>query len=126
MNENPAELPRREYEDPVEVTPAGELQEDDEPPCPTGPTTTLEQEDPFRLDESDESEVEVKRRKGKGKKTSAQDSQHEHALAVASPIPPFWRIRMSEAGFPERSNAFHHMLDRGLYASCYDNNVYAG
>jgi hypothetical protein len=33
---------------------------------------------------------------------------------------------MSEAGFPERDNAFCHMLDRSLYVSCYDNNVYAG
>jgi len=126
MNENPVELARREYEDPVEVTPAGELQEDDEPPRPTEPTATLEQEDPFGLDESDESEPEVKSRKGKGKKKSTQESQREHALAIAGPIPPFWRIRMSEAGFPERSNAFRHMLDRGLYASRYDNNVYAG
>ena len=33
---------------------------------------------------------------------------------------------MSEANFPERDNAFRHMLDRGLYASRYDNNVFAG
>jgi hypothetical protein len=37
MNESPVVVPRREYEDPIEVTPAGELQNDDEPPRPTGP-----------------------------------------------------------------------------------------
>jgi hypothetical protein len=126
MGESPVAAPRREYEEPVEVVPVGELQWDDEPPRPTEPTITLEQEDPFGLDESDESEPETKRKKGKGKKKSAIESQREHALAVAGPIPPFWRIRLSAAGFPERDNAFRHMLDRGLYASRYDNNVYAG
>jgi len=103
----------------------GELQGDDEPPRLNEPVVTTEQEDPFRLDESDESEPETKRKKGKGKKKSAQDSQREHALAVAGPVPPFWRIRKSAAGFPERDNVFRHMLDRGLYASQYNNNVYA-
>jgi len=126
MKEIPVTMRRQEYEDPVEVTPAGELQGDDEPPQPNELVVTTEQEDPFGLDESDESEPETKRKKGKGKKKSAQDSQREHALAVAGPVPPFWRIRRSAAGFPERDNAFRHMLDRGLYASRYDNNMYAG
>ena len=126
MTESPVTAPRREYEKPIEVTPAGELQEDDEPPRPTEPTPALEQEDLFGLDESDKSEPETKRKKGKGKQKSAQDAQREHALNMAGPIPPFWRIRLSEAGFPERNNTFRYMLDRGLYASRYDNNVYAG
>ena len=92
MTESPVVASRREYEDPVEITPAGELQGDDEPPCPTEPTTMLDQEDPFGLDESDESEPETKRKKGKGKKKNAQEAQHEHALAMAGPIPPFWRV----------------------------------
>ena len=126
MKENPVTAPRQEYEDPVEVTPVGELQDDDEPPCPAAPTIPLEQEDPFRLDESDESEPETKRKKGKGKKKSTQETQREHALAVAGPIPLFWRIRTSETNIPERHNAFCYMLDRGLYISCYDNHVFAG
>jgi hypothetical protein len=99
----------------------------------------LEQEDPFGLDESDESEPETKKKKGKGKKKkgkgkkkkgkgkkkSPQDTQHKHALAVVGPIPPFWRIKLSAAGFLEHDNAFRYMLNQGLYASCYDNNVYA-
>ena len=126
MKESPVTAPKREYEDPVEVNPIGKLQEDDEPPRPTEPTTTLEQEDPFGLDESDESEPETRKKKGKGKRKSAQESQREHALAVAGPIPPFWRVKLSAAGYPERDNAFRYMLDRGIYASRYDNNVYAG
>jgi len=126
MKESPVTAPRREYEDPIEVTPAGELQNDDEPPRPIEPTPALEQEDPFGLDESDESEPETRRKKGKRKKKSTQEAQCEHALSVAGPIPPFWRIKMSAAGFPEHDNAFRYMLDQGLYASRYDNNVYAG
>jgi hypothetical protein len=86
MTESPAEAPCREYEDPVEVIPAGELQGDNEPPCPTEPTTTLEQEDPFGLDESDESEPETKKKKGKGQKKSPQDtnaSTHWQWLALS-------------------------------------------
>jgi len=45
---------------------------------------------------------------------------------MAGPIPPFWRVRLSEAGFPECDNAFRYMLDRGLYASRYDNHMFAG
>jgi len=113
MKESPVAAPRREYEDPVEVNPIGKLQEDDEPPRPTEPTATLEQEDPFGLDESDELEPETKRKKGKGKKKSAQESQREHVLAMAGPIPPFWRVKLSAASYPERDNAFHYMLDQG-------------
>ena len=69
------------------------------------------EEDPFGLDENDESEPETKRKKGKGKKKSAQEAQRKHALAIAGPITPFWRIKMSEANFPERDNVFRHMLD---------------
>jgi len=75
--------------------------------------------------ESDESEPETKRNKGKGKKKSAQEAQCEHALAIAGPIPPFWRIKMSETNFPEHDNVFRHMLDWGLYTSRYNNNVFA-
>ena len=74
MTESPVVASRQEYEDPVEITPAGELQGNDEPPCPTEPMTMLEQEDPFGLDKSDESEPETKRKKGKGKKKSAQEA----------------------------------------------------
>ena len=101
MKESTTVAPRRKYEDPVEITPARELQNDDKPPRPTGPTPALEQEDPFGLDESDQSEPETRRKNGKGKKKSTQDDQRNHALNVAGPIPPFWRIRASAAGFPE-------------------------
>jgi len=125
MKESPVAAPQREYEDPIEVTPVGELQEDDEPPCPAVPTALLVEEDPFGLDKSDESEPETKRKKGKDKKKSAQEAQRKHALAIAGPIPPFWRIEMSETNFPERDNAFRHMLNQGLYASHYNNNMFA-
>jgi len=128
MKESPVAAPQWEYENPIEVTPVGELQEDDEPPCPAVPTAPLVEDDPFGLDESDESEPKTKRkrRKGKGKKKSAQEAQRKHALAIAGPIPPFWRIKMSEASFLEHDNVFRHMLDRGLYASRYNNNIFAG
>jgi len=126
MKESPVAAPRQEYENPIEVTPVGELQEDDELPRPAVPMAPLVEEDPFGLDESDESEPETKRKKGKGKKKSAQETQRKHALSIAGPIPPFWRIKMLEANFPECNNAFRHMLDQGLYASRYNNNVFAG
>ena len=86
MKESPVAAPRWEYENPIEVTPVGELQEDDEPPRLAVPTAPLVEEDLFGLDESDESEPETKRKKGKGKKKSAQETQREHALAIAGPI----------------------------------------
>lgn len=123
----PAPIAQRQYEGPIAVTPVGRLQDDDEPPRPIEPTPTPVPEDPFGLDESDESEPETRRRrKGKGKRKDSAEVQREHALNTAGPIPPFWRIRLSPAGFPERDNAFRHMLDRGIYASRYDNRVYAG
>jgi len=42
MKESPVAALRWEYEDPIEVTPVGELQNDDEPPRPAAPTIPLE------------------------------------------------------------------------------------
>ena len=106
----------RLYEEPVSVTPVGELRDNIEPPHVELPVSVKEPEDPFGQDESDESEPEVRRKKkGKGKqKKHSKEVECEHALNFAGPIPPFWGTRASEAGFPERDNMFRLMLDRGL------------
>ena len=128
MKEKPTTETGRLYEEPVSVTPAGELWDNVKPPHVELLVPVHEPEDLFGLDESDESEPEVRRKKkGKGKqKKNSEEAEHEHVLSFPGPIPPFWGTRASEAGFPERDNTFRLMLDRGLYASPYSNNVYAG
>ena len=76
-------------------------------------------------DEDDELSYDSSDPKGKKRIEKTKAARKTANMVVTGQIPVFWGV-VTPNDVPERDNTFQHMLSRHLYASRFDNTVYAG